>query len=233
MSMRLAEERKRRIIGIASTGRLIYTISGSEGENDSGDGKEKEGENTEGTGGSGSAGDGSSATDGSSQPEMISREEYNLVLRRIDAADRAKGEMERRLRAIDDKDKSELDKAKRDLEEITRRAEEAEAAALQAKLANEILKFPGFVWHDPEAVLRMVDMEMISVDDDGKVTGVKDALTKLSRDKAYLLKGKDSDKKTKEGAGTAGASGHNPAGSGDTSDKNKKREELVKKYKLH
>jgi hypothetical protein len=237
MSMMLAEERKRRVIGIASTGWPIYTISGSEGEKDGdteGKEKEKEGEGTEGADGSGTAGDGGSATGDTGQPAVVSREEHEQILRRLAAADAAKGELDRKLRAIDDKDKSELEKAQRDLAEAKEELDKAKAAALQARLANEILKFPGYVWHDPEAVLRLVDMEMISVDGEtNKVTGVKEALAKLARDKAYLLKGKGGDQKgNKEGAGN-GASGHNPAGSGDTSDKNKKREELVKKYKLH
>ena len=66
----------------------------------------------------------------------------------------------------------------------------------------------------------------------GAVKGVKDALNKLAKDKPYLLKGKTGDKKEGGGAGTNGASGHNPAGGGDTADKNKVRQKLASKYKL-
>lgn len=228
MSKMLAKERMTRVLGISSTGFPIYVIQGSEGENEgTNEGKPEEKEKE--------GGDGGGTTEGTAeapQPQVVSREEYETILRRLNAADQAKGAAEKRLREIDDADKSELEKAKRDLEEIKKRAEAAEAAALQAKLANEILKFPGFIWHDPEAVLRLVDMEMISVDEDGKVTGVKDALNKLAKDKAYLLKGKQGDKDKSGGAGTNGASGHNPAGAGDTTDANKQRDKLRQKYKL-
>ena len=227
MSMMLAEERKRRVLGIASTGFPIYAISGSEGD-ENGDGDTDEGKEKDKTG------DGGGSTDtGTPQPKVVSEEEYNTILRRLEAADRAKGEIAKQLKQYEDKDKSELEKLQGQLKEYQEKAEKAEAAALQAKLANEILKFPGFVWHDPEAVLRLVDMEMISVDEDGKVTGVKDALNKLAKEKAYLLKGKQGDsKKESGGAGTNGASGHNPAGGGDTTDANKQRDKLRAKYKL-
>lgn len=234
MSMMLAKERMTRVLGIASAGFPIYPICGSEGDNEGGtDGKAGEGEGGkagEGEGGTGGTGDGS----GSTPPATtVTLEEYETIKRRMEAADTEKGKLAKQLRDIEDKDKSEVDKLKRDYEEAKAELEKARAEALAAKLSSEILKFPGFVWHDPEAVLRLVDMEMISVDEAGAVKGVKDALTKLAKDKPYLLKGKQGDKGDgKGGAGTNGASGHNPAGAGDTADKNKRRQELAGRYKL-
>lgn len=232
MSRMLAGERMKRVLGITSAGHPIYAISGSEGENEGG----KEGETTEGNkegegGSTGGSGEGGSGT--AEQPKMVSEEEYQTILRRLEAADRAKGEIAKQLKQYEDKDKSELEKLQGELKELKDKADRAAAEALQAKLSNEILKFPGFVWHDPEAVLRLVDMEMISVGEDGKVTGVKDALTKLAKDKAYLLKGKQDNKGGGgSGSGNNGSSGHNPGGSADTADKNKRRDELTKRYKL-
>jgi hypothetical protein len=227
MSMMLAEERMKRVIGIASTGFPIFPICGAEGDEKEGEGETKEGEK-EGEGGTGGTGTGQTAE----QPKLVTAEEYDTALRRMQAADKAKGELEKRLREIEDKDKSEVEKLKRDFEELKKRAEKAEQEALSAKLSSEILKFPGFTWHDPEAVLRLVDMDTIEVDaETGKVNGVKDALNKLARDKPYLLKGKQDSEKKQGGAGTNGASGHNP-GSGDTTDKNKVRAKLANKYKL-
>jgi hypothetical protein len=225
MSMRLADERMRRVIGIASTGFPLYAISGSEGENDGGTGDNDEGKTSEGDG-TGGTGGGTQQV----QPQVVTLEEYETIKRRMEAADSEKGKLAKQLREIEDKDKSEVDKLKRDFEEAKAELEKARAEALSAKLSSEILKFPGFVWHDPEAVLRLVDMEMISVDEAGAVKGVKDALNKLAKDKPYLLKGKQD--KDSKGSGSAGPSGHNPAGGGDTTDKNKQRDALRQKYKL-
>lgn len=233
MSMMLADERRKRVIGIASTGFPLYAISGSEGDNDGGNGDNNEDKSGEGDTG----GTGGTSGDGGTQkvtPQVVTLEEYETIKRRMEAADSEKGKLAKQLRDIEDKDKSEVEKLKRDFEEAQAELKKAREEALAAKLSSEILKFPGFVWHDPEAVLRLVDMEMISVDETGAVKGVKDALNKLAKDKPYLLKGKqDKDGgKGSGGAGTNGASGHNPAGGGDTTDKNKRRNELAQKYKL-
>jgi hypothetical protein len=224
MSMTLAQERRTRVLGIMSTGFPIYAISGSEGDETGGNGDTKT-EEKEKEGSTGSTGETTPPP-----PVTVTLEEYETIKRRMEAADSEKGKLAKQLREIEDKDKSEVEKLKRDFEEAKAELEKTKAEALAAKLSSEILKFPGFVWHDPEAVLRLVDMETISVDETGAVKGVKDALTKLAKDKPYLLKGKQ-DKKN-EGAGTNGASGHNPGAGGDTEDKNKVRAKLAQKYKL-
>jgi len=232
MSTMLAKERMNRVLGISSTGFPIVDICGAEPDDNEGDnGKAPEGGSGDGSGSTGGTGDGGQVTE---PPKVVSLEEHERILARMQAADKAKGEFEKKLREIEDKDKSEVDKLKRDYEEMKRELDKAKQEALSAKLSNEILKFPGFVWHDPEAVLKLVDMDAIEVDPEtGTVKGVKDALTKLSRDKPFLLKGKQGDeKKNEKGSGTIGASGHNPGGGGDTSDKNKARAALVNKYKL-
>lgn len=234
MSMKLAKARESRVLGIASNGFPIYPIFGAEpGDDvdkdkgtDSGE-KQDGGEGGEGTGGSG--------TETSTTPDLVTREEYEKVLRRMQAADEAKGKAEKRIRELDDAEKSELEKAQRDLNEAQRRAEAAEAAAHKALLSMEILKFPGFVWHDPEVVLALVDMDSIEVAEDGKVKGVKDALSKLAKEKPFLLKGKPEGSGSEDGKKTGGqqngASGHNPQNT-KPDDKNARRGELAKKYRL-
>lgn len=231
MSMMLAKERMIRVLGISSTGFPIFPICGAEGDEDKeGNGSNEGDKGGDGSGSTGSTGDGGQVPE---QPKVVSLEEHERILARMQAADKAKGEFEKKLREIEDKDKSEVDRLKRDYEEMKRELEQARQEALSAKLSSEILKFPGFVWHDPEAVLRLVDMDGIEVDaESGAVKGVKDALTKLAKDKPYLLKGKQGDEKKDKGSGTIGASGHNPGGGGETADKNKARAALVNKYKL-
>jgi hypothetical protein len=105
-------------------------------------------------------------------------------------------------------------------------------------LEREILKHPGYIWHDPEVVLALVDMDSIEIDEEtGKVTGVNDALKKLAASKPFLLKGKNPDGGGQGGGGSAnggkpaGSSGTNPSG-GTPNNAEKRREELAKKYKL-
>ena len=119
--------------------------------------------------------------------------------------------------------------------------EQATAAATRARLEREILKHPGYIWHDPEVVLALVDMDGIQIDEEtGKVTGINDALKKLAASKPFLLKGKNPDGGGQGGGngnagGTpgkqAGSSGTNPSG-GTSTDPEKKREALRAKYKI-
>lgn len=234
MSMMLADERQRRILGIASTGFPIFPIFGAEtGEED-----EDKGGNAEGNDGSDSdGGDGQSSGDDAADKlaEMVSKAEYDRIMSRMQAADKAKAAAEKRLQEMDDAEKSELEKAQRDLKAAIERAERAEAEGLRARMEKELLKYPGYTWHDPDAVLTLVDMEMIDFDEEsGKVRGVKEALKKLATEKPYLLKGKQQDGNSSSEGGQGGrrvASGHTPNGA-QPDDKNKRRKELAKKYRL-
>lgn len=229
MSMKLAKSRESRVLGIASTGWPIFPIFGAEPDDEN---EETDDSNSSDSGDSdGDSGESSSAE---KLAEMVTRAEYDTILKRLQAADKAKGAAEKRLREMDDAEKSELEKAQRDLQVATERAERAEAEALRARMEKELLKYPGYTWHDPDAVLTLVDMDLIDVDEEtGKIKGVREALKKLATEKPYLLKGKASEGEKKEdpGAGQKVASGHNPAGN-QPDDKNKRRQELMKRYKL-
>ncbi len=102
---------------------------------------------------------------------------------------------------LQDANKSELEKA----QETARKAEEKGAAALSA--ANErlvraevklIASQMGII--DPDAALALMDRSAVKVNDAGEVEGVKAALDKLVKDKAYLL-GQNS------GSGTSATNG--------------------------
>lgn len=164
-------------------------------------------------------------------------QQIETLTRRMQAADKAKGDYERKLREYEDQGKNELQKAQEQVQELTNKLEQATQAATRARLEREILKHPGYIWHDPDVVLTLVDMDQIQIDEEtGKVTGVNDALKKLAASKPFLLKGKNPDGGGQGGSGQtggrpAGASGTNPTG-GTTTPPEKRRQELANKYKL-
>lgn len=163
--------------------------------------------------------------------------QIETLTRRLLAADKSKGEFERKLREYEDQGKGDLQKAQEQVAELTTKLEQATQAATRARLEREILKHPGYVWHDPEVVLALVDMDGIEINEEtGKVTGVNDALKKLAASKPFLLKGRNPDGGGQGGGGQnsgkpAGSSGTNPTG-GSPSTPEKRREELRSKYKL-
>ncbi len=232
----LAMRSEIRALGWMADGSPIFPIWGCDPD-PTGDpaGGTGEGGTSEGTGEGETGGDPADAgATGGPDPTALAQQ-IEVLTKRLLAADKAKGEAEKRLRDIDDQGKSELEKLRADNQELAARAEAATQAATRARLEREILKHPGYIWHDPEVVLALVDMSSIEIDEEtDKVTGVNDALKKLAASKPFLLKGKNPD-----GGGQGGGNGGRPAGSSGTNptggtpnNAEKKREELAKKYKL-
>lgn len=236
--MKLAMRPEIRVLGWMADRTPIYSIQGADPEPAGAPaGGTGEGGGTEGAPAGGTPPEGTTGVvDPVAGPDPTAAQ-IEVLTRRLAAADKAKGEMESKLRAIDDQGKNELQKAQEAVKELTAKLELTQQAATRARLEREILKHPGYIWHDPEVVLALVDMDGIEIDEEtGKVTGVNDALKKLAASKPFLLKGKNQDGggqggNSATGGKPTGSSGTNPTG-GTPNNAEKRREELAKKYKL-
>ena len=233
--MTLAERQQVLVIGWMANGNPVYPIWGCDPGDEGTEGTGEGGTGTTEVVDDGTGGDPTAVTPGN--PEELARQLETLT-RRLLAADKSKGDMERRLREFEDQGKSELDRATTQVQELTEKLERVTAEATRAKLEREILKYPGYTWHDPEVALALIDLTGVEFDEEtGKVRGVADALKKLAVSKPFLLKGKNLDGGGQGGqqqqqAGTkVGASGQNP-GSASPDETAKKRAGLVAKYKL-
>ena len=175
---------------------------------------------------------------GATQDTAALQQQIETLTRRMMAADKAKGDIERKLREYEDQGKSDLQKAQAQVQELTEKLTQATAAATRARLEREVLKHPGYIWHDPDVVLTLIDLDSIQIDEEtGKVTGVNDALKKLAASKPFLLKGKNPDGgqgggQQQNGGKPAGSSGTNPTG-GTANTAEKRADELSRKYKLY
>lgn len=189
---------------------------------------------TEGDGGAsgsdqgGSTGTGSTETGGASTgtttEETVSKAEHEQALARMRAADQRASQREAELKAIRDKDLPEAEKTKKDLEETTKRAEAAEASLRTQRIQNAFLRDNTHSWKDPEAALALVDLTGVDIAEDGQVTGLKDALKRLSGKYPWMLneKGKEGD----EGKGGSGAPPMNGKPGSDKPDKSKLAQRL-------
>jgi len=128
----------------------------------------------------------------------ITPEEHAKALARMQAADRAKGEaekkaneLEQRLRSFEDKDKTELEKAQRDAAEAAAREKAANEALKRERINNAFLMSNKFSWHNPERALTLLDLSDVTIDEAGKVTGLEKAIESLAKSDAYLLKAPD------------------------------------------
>lgn len=163
----------------------------------------------EGTGSSGSdSSNGNANKDGSgdgaqsgTKAETVAKSEHDAVVARMKAADQRAAKFEADLKAIQDKDLPAQEKLKRDHEELTVKHEKIVAANQKLALEVAFLKANGYKWKDADAALKLADLSEVSIDDDGKVTGLEAALKKLADSKKYLL----DEEEDKSGQGGAGA----------------------------
>lgn len=146
---------------------------------------------------------------------------------RMKAADQRAATAERALQEIKDKDKPELERAQNRVKELEPALESAQSAIRDLRLRVAFLSDNTYSWHDPEDALRLVDMDGVEIDDDGKVVGLKNALKALATTKKHLVKAeKDSDEDEDESE----PSGSQRNGKRKGEQKVSSREALAKKY---
>lgn len=163
-----------------------------------------------GTGGEGGEGGKAGAAD-----ETVSKAEFDKVFARMQAADRAKNDAETKLREKEQAELGELDRAKVQLEEQKARADEAEKELKKTLIENAFHRENKHTWHDVADAIAALDMSLVEVADDGKVTGMAKAIEGVAKSKPHYVKNDD-------GSGPPAANGANNGkrkGEGETPDR--------------
>lgn len=150
-----------------------------------------------------------SPTDGQS---AVSREEFEKLRAQLAAADKKRAEAEAAHAQLRDKDMPAIQKLERDLAEMTKAREEMTAANQALRVENAFLMSNEHDWHNPSAALQLLDRSKITVDAEGNVVGMKDALKALASAHPYLLKPKPAE--GQGGAGSPAPPGTSPANGG-------------------
>lgn len=165
------------------------------------------GQSTPGTTGTTANGDGQSA---------VSRTEFDQLRAQLAAADRKRQEAEAAHAQLRDKDMPALQKAERDLQVATATIAEKDAVIQQQRVEIAFFTDNTRDWHNPGAALQLLDRSKITLDAEGKVMGMKDALTALATSHPYLLKpaAPDPNGGTGTGATPPAAPGTAPANGG-------------------
>lgn len=226
MDQRSTNGRLRRVIQLDPP---IYAIYGSDGDGSS---KPPDPDKKPDAQGDGEPGSGESAAP--PPAATVSADEYAALQRRMQAADRAKTAAEQRVAEFEAANATELEKAIKRAEEAEAKLGEAEKRARDAQIHSEVLKLPGYEWHDADALLKLIDLDGVEVGEDGKITGVKEAVKALASKAPYLLKATDDksgDKKDKKDQKPPDGppSGHQP-GTTPPDGAAAKREELLERY---
>lgn len=135
--------------------------------------------------------------------DVVSRSDYEAIQNRMKAADQKAARFEQELKALQTKDLPEAEKIKAEYEATVQKVNALTETNRKLALENAFLKDNTHEWQNPGAALKMADLSGVTINDDGSVTGLKDALKKLATSEAWMLKPKAAN----EGGSAAGAAG--------------------------
>lgn len=228
---------------------LLMGTAPSGGDGASGDGSTSGdsggsgGGSTDPAGGdSGSGGDGGSGDSGHEESVPLSK--FKQMEEQLRAADRRRAEFENKLKAIEDKDKSELERATGKVQELEQVKAQLEKQLQTLRVQNAFLMGNSYSWHDPEDALALAERKGFLDEAINKETGeidqdkVKAGLKAFADKHKHLIKeaspdegdGKGSSKKEpKQGTATPPPVGSN--GAGNKGGTGKSDEELKRKYR--
>lgn len=142
------------------------------------------------------------------------------------------------------KENTEAENASKDLKTANEKVAKYEQVLRKNLLETAILKDDKREWHDVASTIANLDMDGVEIDlESGTVEGLKEELTRVAKEKPFLVKstkgtkkenqnGNESGQGNQNGAGTKqGASGVNPGGAGQqTKQQIASRDDMIKRF---
>lgn len=135
----------------------------------------------------------------------VSRTEFQRLFKRMQAADRAKGEAERKLREKEQAEMSELDRLKAQLEEKSTEAASASDRLKAMIIENAFHRDNKVSWHDVGDAISALDLSGVEIDEDGKVSGMAAAIKELIKRKPHFVKKVEKEEEEGDGSGPPAA----------------------------
>lgn len=133
----------------------------------------------------------SNEQDDDSSKESVSRAELEKVLARMKAADRRATAAEHKLREKEQAEMSELDRTKVMLEEAQKARDEADARYKSMVIENAFHRENKYSWHDVADAIAALDLSGVEVGEDGKVTGMAEAIKQVAKKKPHYVRSKE------------------------------------------
>lgn len=133
---------------------------------------------------------GQQTEEGDQDGKTYTAQEYEALHRRMQAADRRASDLQTKVKEFEDQGKTELQKAETERDDERKRRESAEQALRDERIANAFLSANDVTWHDAGDALSMLRahyMDGVEIDDKGKITGMKDAIKRMAKEKKYLV----------------------------------------------
>ena len=166
-----------------------------------------------------SGGDGKDKANEPTAREKALLEEKARHLKRRRAAEQRADELQKKLQELEAKDTPEAQRVIAENASLKKNLEIMKEQLQEARLNNAFLADNSYEWHNPARALRLADLSDVEIDQDGGVTGLKEALDALAKSDPYLLKssgnGDSKDNKNKKDPAEG------KPGSGDSANGNK------------
>lgn len=197
-----------RAVGVVG-GRPVWPVLGGapEGDSNGGAGTGEGDEGSDGSGGSEGADDASKnqsdkGADGNVEARLKAlEEEKNRHYTRRQEAETENASLKAKLKEIEDKDKSELERATESAKELNTKVEQLESTNQDLMLQVAFLSDNTYTWQNPKRALQLADLSSVEFKD-GKATGLDKALEALAKSDPYLLKQEDKEKDEQQGGQT-------------------------------
>jgi hypothetical protein len=175
--------------------------------------------------------DGGDESGGSGDDDKpVTREEFQKLFQRMQAADRRASTAETKLKEKEKAELGDLERAQRDAKEAQDKLKEVQGDLQTERLHNAFLASNTVTWHDPTIAMGMLDLDGVQKDD-GTIDhkALKAGITALAKEKPFLVK---TEEEGQGGGRKTGPTGQ-PIGTGGGSKDGKEnadREKLVRKY---
>jgi hypothetical protein len=161
--------------------------------------------------------------------DTISREDYDKILKRMQAADRRADDAEKKIREQEDAKKDDLTKAQDRVTELEQSVEEMTGTIRTLRLENAFLTSNKHTWHDSDIALNLaqskgyIDSDIVAEDGSVDKVALGKALDRLAKEHGYLVKTEDKKKDDEPG----GPSGEPAGGRSDNSKDEKARRKAL------
>jgi hypothetical protein len=143
-----------------------------------------------------------SGTDPSGKPP-VTREDFDRIQNQLRAADQRRAAAEKKAQDLEDAKLSETERTVKQLDEARAQNAQLMGQIKDLQIQNAFVTDNTHDWHDSRAAMKLADLSGVTIDDDGTVKGLKEALEAVAKSAPYLLKPKAD--ASAEGAGSQAA----------------------------
>lgn len=129
-----------------------------------------------------------------SEETPVTREEFDRLFARMQAADRRASQAETKVKEYEKANLSESERLQAEREEAVKQAQALEQEVQTLRLKTAFLASTEVQWEDPEDALELLVRKYsddVEIDEKGRIKGMDAAIKRLAKEKSYLVKKND------------------------------------------